>query len=419
MGANPLRVLYLLTTFPLLSETFVQREVRALARLHVDLKIYSLWGGEPEFEGQRVDLFPKRKLLSLFCWLPFWIIKKPQAFLRLLLNLFAKKPGSLTDFGATLLGIAFTVCHARHFAKAQHRPELIHAGWATMPATAAQLLSALVDVPFTFQANAFDIFRDGGDWLLPSKLRDAELVMTSTDCARTALVASGAEASKVTMIRRGLETFPGRCSLRSPRLPLRLVSVGRLVEKKGFFEQLEILAKLKAGGMRFEARIVGGGRLEKKLRARVGALGLEHTVTLLGSQSFTACQQQFQWADVFIYTGKVAADGDRDGLPNVICEAMASGMPVVSTPVAGVPEAIRDGETGVLVSNFDADEWHSALSRLRDDDAFYLRIRDAARAWVQTHYDIEINARKLAHCFQTAAREEKTEFVIPAKAGIQ
>ncbi|HSS64316.1 MAG TPA: colanic acid biosynthesis glycosyltransferase WcaL, partial [Gammaproteobacteria bacterium] len=95
-----MKVLYLLTSFPLLSETFVKREICALTRLSVDLDIYSLWGGKREFEGHPVNLFPKRRMLSLLWWLPFWIMKRPGAFARLLKDLCTKKPGSLENLGA-------------------------------------------------------------------------------------------------------------------------------------------------------------------------------------------------------------------------------------------------------------------------------------------------------------------------------
>ena len=410
-GARPLKLLYLLTTFPLLSETFVKREVRALSRLPLELDIFSLWSGQPEFEGHRINLFPKRKLLTLLWWLPYWLVRKPRALARLVGDMLRKMPSSLTDFAATMLGVAFALTHARYFSKAGHRPELIHGGWATMPATAGQLLGALIDVPFTFQANAFDIFRDGGDWLLPGKLKDAGLVITSTDYARDALIARGAPASKVVTIRRGLSVLPPRGPSRSLRSPLRLLSIGRLVEKKGFRRQIEILAGLKAAGFRFQSRIIGGGPLEKDLRALVKALDLEREVALMGPQSYTICQQQYHWADVFLFTGEVAANGDRDGLPNVVCEAMACGVPVVATPVAGVPEAVRDGETGVIVSEGDAAAWRSALSRLRDDGEFYGRIRDAACAWIRENFDIAINARLLAYCFHSVARRDSAAWV--------
>jgi colanic acid/amylovoran biosynthesis glycosyltransferase len=410
-GAPSLKVLYLLTTFPLLSETFVKREVRALSRFPLELDIFSLWSGQPEFEGHRVNLFPKWKLLTLVWWLPFWLVRKPGALARLIGNLFQRKPASLTDFAATMIGIAFAVSHARHFSKAGHRPALIHAGWATMPATAGQLLSALIDVPFTFQANAFDIFRDGGDWLLPGKLEDAGLVITATDYARDALITRGAPAAKVVTIRRGLSVLPPRGPSRSLRSPLRLLSVGRLVEKKGFRRQIEILAGLKAAGFRFQSRIIGGGPLEKDLRALVKARNLEREVTLMGPQSYTVCRQQYHWADVFLFTGEVAANGDRDGLPNVVCEAMACGVPVVATPVAGVPEAVRDGETGVIVADTDPAAWCSALSRLRDDGEFYGHIRDAACAWIRENFDIDINARLLAYCFYSVARRNAAAWV--------
>ena len=399
------RLLYLLTKFPTLSETFIRREVRALGRLNLDLQIYSLWGGGTAFEFQRVNLFPKERLLTLIWWWPYWLVRRPRALFGLARDLLSRPPGSLTDFAATYLGIGFALCYAHHFRKPGNRPDVIHAGWAATPATAAKLLSDLIDVPFTFQANAYDIFLDGGDWLLPAKLRDAACVMTGTDYARNALIERGAQASKVTMIRRGVENFPARYWSRSPRTPLHLLSIGRLVEKKGYYEQLELLAKLKEMGLSFEARIVGAGPLDAGLKSRIKALDLQRNVRLLGLQTFTACRQQFQWADVFLFTGKVSRNGDRDGLPNAICEAMACGVPVVSTPVSGVPEAILDGRNGVLISGYDPNEWGAALLRLRDDDEFYLQIRDNARAWVQENFAIEVNVKKLATCFTTAALE--------------
>ena len=401
--APPLHVLYLLTTFPVLSETFVQREIRILRGLPVNLKLYSLWGGGTRFKSIPINRFPKWKLITLIWWLPYWLCKRRGVFVRLCRDLREKKLPSPADLGTTFIGIGFALCTARRFSRFPHRPDIIHAAWATMPATAAQVLSKLVGIPFTFQANAYDLFRNGGDWLLPGKLRDTALVITSTEYAKSALLASGLPASRVVVARRGLDVMPQQKSMRPARIPLRILSVGRLVEKKGYLEQLEILAYLKSRGFRFEACIAGGGPMEKAIRQRLTGLGLTGLVGLTGPLPYESVAGCYHWADVFLFTGKVASNGDRDGFPNVLGEAMAFGVPVLSTPVSGVPEAIDDGDSGFLLDPADHGRWHDTLARLQEDDEIYLRASRGGRAWACANFDAGKNTGRIYGAFRAVA----------------
>ena len=396
---NPVKVVFLFTTFPKLTETFLQREIRAMRRLPVDLELFSLWGGEAQFEGMAVRRFSKTKLVALLWWLPYWAARKPTAFVGMFKH-FAEQPiPSWKNLGETLIGISFAITHAALLSKQGHRPDFVHGVWATMPATAAQLLAKLTGIPFSMGAHAYDIYQNGGDWLLPGKLLDAALVVTSTEMAREELLRRGADRAKVVVVRRGLNTFPSLSVLRSSRSSLRILSVARLVEKKGILVQLEIFAEMKRKHIPFEARIVGDGPLAKRARARAKELGLADHVSFLGGLVFAEVLAQYAWADIFVFTGAVAEDGDRDGLPNVILEAMATGTPVIASKIAALPELIEDGRNGILLSGTEPEEWIRALLRFRDDDVYYRRIRRAGRVTVEEHGDALRNAKALLEHF--------------------
>ena len=402
-GPGALRVVYLFTTFPLLSETPYQRELRALAGLPLNLEIYSLWGGGGTFEGRPIRRFNKWRVFTLLWLLPYWVFRRPRVFAALVKRMLRSPLPSALNAGETLLGLAFSLCYAGRIAQLGPRPDLIHAAWATLPATAAQLLRDLIDIPFSAGAHAYDVFRHGGDWDLARKLRKAALVVTSSQATREGLIDRGAAPEKTVLVRRGFDVLPSWQAPRPNRDPLRLLAVGRLVEKKGYADQLATYASLKAAGLRFEARIVGSGPLRKSLERQIAALALSDHVTLLRAQPQDAVFALYGWADVLLFTGRVADNGDRDGLPNVVPEAMACGLPVVSTPVAGVPEAIEHGRTGILVPREGPDAWLSALDALQNDDRFYLRLSRGGRAWVEAHYDARKNTRRLLTHFRAAA----------------
>lgn len=389
-----LKIAYLFTTFPVTSETFLQREVRVMASQGVEVEIHSLWLGDTEWEGMPIKKFPHSALLKLLWLFPKTLFARPDVLRELLERLLKYDMPSLLNLGETLRGIGCALVLADYFKK--ERPDVLHCVWATMPATAGWILNKLTGVPYTMGAHAYDVFKKEGDWLLTPKLQNALIVHTTTDAARKHLIAKGAKKDKVLLIRRGLDQFPPCKQPRQNRRPLRILSVGRLVPKKGYHRQLEIYRQLADDGFAFEARIVGGGRIEDSLRHRHAELDLHSHVDLLGRRPFAEVKKQYDWADVLVFTGIVAPDGDRDGLPNVIPEAMAMGLPVVTAPVAGTTEAIHHDETGFVARNDDYDAWKRALTKLQDDDETFRRIRQNARAWVEKNYDNQVNAASLA-----------------------
>ena len=403
MSAPKPVIAYLFTTFPKSTETFLQREIIAMRAHGVEVRLFSRWGGGGRFRGLPVTRFNKWRLLTLGWMIPYTGWRRPDVLKQLLHGLLTRRPPSWLNFWENMLGAGFACIFSGSLRK--NPPALIHAAWGGAPATAAWLLWRLDGHRFSAAAHAYDIFEHGGDWWLRDKLQHAAFVHTSTEMGRTALVAHGLPAEKIVRIRRGLDRLPNVKPLRASRAPLNLVCVARLVEKKGLDHQLRIYAALRAAGVPFSARIVGEGPLRPALEQLAGHLGVAADVTFTGHLPQHEVWTQLAWADVLLHTGVIALSGDRDGLPNVIPEAMAAGVLVVTSPTAGTTEAVTDGVSG-LVAPADAPAvWVAALRRLANDDALAERLRAKARLWVQENFDAHKNAGVLLGKFEATIAE--------------
>ncbi len=400
MSAHAPVIAYLFTTFPKPTETFLQREIVAMRAHGVSLRLYSLWGGGGSFRGVPVVRFNKWRLLTLGWMIPLESTRRPEVLRQVVRGLFTRQAPSWLNFWENMLGAGFACLFAREFRK--DPPALVHAAWGGAPATAAWMLWRMDGHRFSAAAHAYDIYEHGGDWWLRDKLEHAVFVHTSTEMGRAALIAHGLPAEKIRCIRRGLDRLPACKPLREGRSPLRLLCIARLVEKKGLEYQLRIYAALRAAGVVFEAHIVGDGPLRGELESAAGRLGLGATVTFTGHLPQHEVWTQLAWADALLHTGVIAASGDRDGLPNVIPEAMAIGVPVVTSPAAATTEAITDGITGFVVPVELPALWVTALRNLAADDALAERLRRGARAWVEENFDAYKNAAKLLENFQRA-----------------
>ena len=281
----------------------------------------------------------------------------------------------------------------------------LHAHFATAATTVARLAAHFAGLPYTFTAHAKDIFHESvrpAD--LRRKLADATVAVTVSDYNLAYLRESyGSAARHVRRTYNGLdlERFP----YRSPyeRAP-RIVGVGRLVEKKGFVDLIDACAILAKEGRKFTCRIVGTGEQEVGLRVRIARLGLEDRIELLGPRPQSELVRLVQDAAVLAAPCVVGADGNRDGLPTVLLEAMALGTPCVSTDVTGIPEVVRDGETGLVVSQRDPAALAAAVGRLLEEPDLRARLAERARRLVEAEFDVNRNATQLRELFQTAGK---------------
>lgn len=399
---KPLHLVYLFTTFPKTSETFLQREVEAIVAQGHQITIYSLFGGGGGFNGLRVRKFSMWLLLQLIWVIPWVAFSRWDVFGLILRGLFTRKSPSWLNFWENMLGAGFAGIFLSEINRL--KPDLIHAAWGGAPATAAWMLRRLGGYRFSAAAHAYDIYEHGGDWWLDEKLVEAEFIHTSTEMGRNSLIERGHDAAKIHVVRRGMMSFPNCRELRQDRSTLHMVCIARLVAKKGFDHQLRIYAELKAKGVSFQARIVGEGPERSRMEQQIESLGLGGSVSLLGQLKQSEVLSQLRWADVLLHTGIVAESGDRDGLPNVIPEAMIAGVLVITSPHAATTEAISDGETGWVLPVEESSRWAEALESVRRNDNGLDSIRQAARRWAEENYNGDRNARNLSELFVKAAQ---------------
>lgn len=399
MDAKGLKLVYVLGTYPVLTTTFIDREIRLLREAGADVTVVSIRRPagplSPEQEVLRAGvryLLPVRALEHLGEHLRLALVR-PGAYVRTLLYLLTRPHPSPRARLWTLLHFAEGV-RAAHLLRGL-RFAHIHAHFIDRAAVIALVVSRLRGVPYSITAHANDIYV--GPVLLREKLAGAKFVATCTEYNRAYLArfADGAADGKLRRIYHGLDVSryaPARSG--GGPVPL-LVSVGQLKEKKGFSHLLRACAALKAEGRAFECLIIGEGPQRAALEAQIGALGLGEHVTLCGALPHDGVIDAYRRATLFVLAPVVSRDGDRDGIPNVILEAMAMALPVVSTAHSGIPEVIENGVNGLLVPPGDEAALARALARLLDAPDLRWALGENARRTVAERFDITQNVRAL------------------------
>ncbi len=266
----------------------------------------------------------------------------------------------------------------------------VHAHFGGMAARTAWWLRRLYNVTYSYTGHANDIFCDTTFPVSNSDLaREALFLVTETDFARRWMEEKYPFVrGKVHRVFNGIamDGFPARVSV-GP-IP-RILSVGRYVEKKGFRDLITACGLLRGQGLNFECLIVGGGPLETELQQQIESAGLAPWVKLLGPRPQSEVRQLLAGADVFALACVIEKGGGSDNLPTVIMEAMAGGVPVVSTRVAGVPEMISDGENGLLVEPGDGPSLAAAIGKLLQDRPLQDRFAVAGKATATAKFAIE------------------------------
>ncbi|HEX2722264.1 MAG TPA: glycosyltransferase family 4 protein [Gemmatimonadaceae bacterium] len=284
----------------------------------------------------------------------------------------------------------------------------VHAHFASVASSVARMAARFTGLPFSFTAHAKDIFHesvDAGDFR--RKLSDASAVVTVSDHNLEFLRRTyGPIASRVRRIYNGLhlDSFPYSSPVRRDEL---VVAVGRLVEKKGFDDLIRALATLRDQGRRVRCEIIGAGDMEQQLRSLISHLALQDTVHLVGPLPQKDVRNRVRAATVLAAPCVNGADGNRDGLPTVLLEGMALGTPCISTDVAGIPEAVRHEETGLLVAERDVPALASGIVRLLDDAELRRRLAAAARRLVESDFDVRRNAEAVRKLFAAKAAGEE------------
>jgi glycosyltransferase involved in cell wall biosynthesis len=413
------RVAYVLRSFPRLSQTFVLRELLALEAIGLQLVVVAITDPSEPFAQDEVARLDA----------PVVYLDRPAgwgAAVRDHLEVLVRRP-------FRYLGALARVARGRQIdqgyvaASRMHcfrqgvrlarlllggrigRVEHLHAHFAHDPAFVAMLAGGLTGTPFSFTAHARDIYQVAPG-VIAARIEAAAAVVTICQANVDYLTrVAPAQSTKLHLIYNGidLDAYPGGHAPASNAVPL-IVSVGRIVEKKGFGDLLAALSLVEQSGRPFTCEIYGDGPLQEELGAAVQRLGLGAHVTLAGSQTQAAIRRALARADIFAITPFVTDDGDRDGIPTVILEAMASRVPVVSTRVVGVGEAVADGRTGLLCEPRDIAAIAANLSRLLDDPAVRDRMGTAGRQAIVSSFDISRSAGKLVELYRGIPRAAST-----------
>lgn len=272
----------------------------------------------------------------------------------------------------------------------------LHIHFAHMPTQIGMYAAAMAGIPFTVMAHANDIFERG--LLLPRKAERARMFLTISEYNRAYLESVGVAPEHIAVVRCGV-SFP----IREERLPqvsravYRLGSLGRLVEKKGFDVLLQALAQLRGSGYQVELSLAGDGPLQAELEILAIRLGLADCVQFAGNLPHDRVEAWMLTLDAFVLACKPDTNGDMDGIPVVLMEAMSQRIPLVSTRLSGIPELVIDGKTGLLAEPSDATDLARCIGRLIDSPSLGLGLARRGAAHVRLEFGQAVNIQRLRH----------------------
>ena len=392
---TPGRIGYLVRSFPRVSETFIINEILELERQGFDLRIYSMIDPTDPIRHRLVDeirspirYLPNpvwrslRTVLADHCWL---LARSARSYLATLWHI----------VGSGEIGLLARFPQVASLARLLEADGVthLHAGFVHLPGSLAYLASLVTGRSYSLATHARDLYRSSPR-LLRKKLTAARVVFTCTQAnvAHLRQLVNGTGPLRVCHAYHGtsLERFRfGPCGGSEPPV---ILTVARLVEKKGLEDVVRACALLRDRGRRFTCHIVGSGALEEMLTQQIRQLGLDRWVRLEGALDQEAVAAWYRRATLLALPCRVAGDGDRDGIPNVLIEAAACGLPIVTTPVSGIPELIEDGMSGLLVPPNDPAALAGAMEQLLDSADLRDRLRITARKTVEQTFDLQRNA---------------------------
>jgi len=419
---DPLKIGYITSRFPHLTETFILTEILTLQELGCDVQVFS---SRPPVVADGLTPADAQSLISKTIYSPYllsrslWAAHKyfagraPKRYFQTILEL--TKHNASNPFALAKAWLIFP--KATYFARLaeEHALQHLHASFSSLPATAAWIMGHLTGLPYSFAARAVDIF-GVAPWLqnvmLAEKLRAASFVVAIHEYGRRYLLERCGQhyADKISVIHSSVDTrkfHPRSGDTEQEEGQTQILSVGRLIEKKGYPYLIQACRWLVEQGYDLRCDIVGEGPEESVLRALIDQWGLEDVVFLLGPMTQEALVNLYQNADIFVSPSVVAKDGDRDGIPVALMEALAMEKPGISTRISGIPELIVDGETGLLVDQRDAMALAGATERLILNPSLRASLGKRGRQQVLEQFERSKNVRRLLALIRSSISKSK------------
>ena len=399
----------LLKGYPRISETFISNEIAALEARGFRVVILSMRQPREHFAHTSIS-----RIQAPVVYLPTELFS---AMLRGLPALFMLMLTRRTHFG-TAVDLLRTRMKSskrphitlKHFFQAayaanaviKHGVGHLHAHFAHSPTSVASFAAAFTGLRYSFTGHAKDVWTQEPVKLVP-KLAKAKFIITCTSANKAYLSTLAAQSgTPVDRVYHGIDLslFQYEPRLDPPEEPYQILSVARLTPKKGIDTVLKALAKMRTDGVDFQYTVIGTGEDDAALEALAQKLGISKRVKFLGVQPHHVVLEHLYQADAFVLGCRVLENGDRDGVPNVLVEAMACGVPVVATNVSAIPELVTQGRTGMLVAPDDPEALSYNLRRILTEGNLRAEIIPSARQVVEKTFDVEKNADVLANLFR-------------------
>jgi glycosyltransferase involved in cell wall biosynthesis len=408
---NRLKIAYLAPEIPALSATFVYNEILRLEESGYQIIPLSVHVPMSAAREQIVEdlrnrthyLYRASKGKMLMAHLTVMIRRPVNYFSALWMMLFdAMGMGLINRIGLGLLYRFFVAGQvARILLEEQCRH--LHVHFAHIPTDIAMYASKISGIPFSFTAHANDLFERG--WLLDKKVQRARFVATISEYNRQFLSQKGGAGDKIHVIRCGVDhkAFSAG-NVRALNTSPKIGTLGRMVEKKGIDDLIRACKILKDQNTDFNLEVAGDGPMQSELQALVSDGNLWQRVHFKGPLAHEQVPHWLQGLDLFVLACKKDRNGDMDGIPVVLMEAMLAGVPVISCRISGIPELIEDGLSGLLAEPENPAQLADAISRLLSDESLFRDLRKNAIVKVQTDFELSKNVTQLKELFREAIR---------------
>ncbi len=400
-----MKLAYIFERFPSFTQTFCVREIQQLDRLGLQPLIFSIRDTRdesirhfPKELFDRVHFLPQRDELirQVKAWKDDRALPRAAA---LVLRYWGDRTDKARVYEAAYIGKLMNDMGAT-------APRHVHSHFAGIGARTCWWLRKFIGTTYSFTAHANDIFCKPEDETIPfqSLFDEAALIVTVSDyTAKQLRERFPASATRVQRVYNGMDLTPfrdARARADRSRADGGILSVGRLIEKKGYSDLISACAILRDQRIPFQCRIVGEGPLEAALREQITTLHLTDRVTLTGPLGIDEIRRLLvEETQVFALACATEPDGGKDNLPTVLMEAMAASLPCVSTRLAGVPEMVIEGATGLLSDERDVENFAAQLAKLLRDPQTCLTMGKAGLAHAEKHFALEVTGRELARCF--------------------